>query len=193
MTEKSESEPSAAVDRGPNPPDESEDASANVDRRPPYVESPVITTAARTVTPFVFVYGASLTLHGGSLPGGGFQGGVIVGSTFVLIALSFGLEPTERWLDDGLIVAGLLFGIGAFATLAVGGIALGGGLLDAFVFPGEPAHLVELLELAIGVLVAASVVALVFRLAAGVQSEGDRSDTGDRSGTGGRRGTGDRE
>lgn len=178
MTGGSEAEPSTTGGR--EPPDAGDDASASTDGYPPYVESPVITTAARTVTPFVFVYGASLTLHGGSLPGGGFQGGVIVGSTFVLIALSFGLGPTERWLDDRLLVACLLFGIGAFATLAAGGIALGGGLLETFVFPGEPVLVVELLELAIGVLVAASVVALVFRLAAGVQSDGELSGPGDR-------------
>lgn len=148
----------------------------DAEERTPYVESPVITTVIRAVVPFVFVYGFYLTLHGTSLPGGGFQGGIVMGSTVVLIALAFGLTPTRRWIDDGVLAAALLFGVGAFGGVALGAIAFDGAVLEIAAYPLAVPYTAEFVELAIGVLVAVVVVGLVVWIAAGVTADvgGDR-------------------
>lgn len=134
---------------------------------PPYVESPVIKTAARTVAPFVFVYGAFFTLHGTSLPGGGFQGGVVLGATVVLIALAFGFEPTRAWVDERVLVGTFLFSAGVFAAVAFVPLLFDEMLLDVFVVPGPTVWTAKLLEVAIGVLVGSVVAGLILLTATG--------------------------
>lgn len=136
----------------------------------PYVMSPVVTTAIRTVVPLVFAFGAYLTLHGTYLPGGGFQGGVVMGSAFVLLGLAFGLAPTSDWIDERALVAALVLGVGAFVGVAVAALAFRGTLLEVLAYPIAPAITVEVVEVGIGVLVGGVVTALVVAMAVGVRN-----------------------
>ena len=123
--------------------------------------STVIRTTGRIVAPFVFVYGLFLTLHGTSLPGGGFQGGIVVGAGFVLVALAFGFDEFTDWLDIRVLVGAFLFGMTVFGVVAIGAVWLDAAVFDVFAFPGPVLLTVELVELAIGVMVAAVIVGLV--------------------------------
>lgn len=136
------------------------------------VQSPVITTAARTVTPFVLAYGVYLTLHGTALPGGAFQGGIVLGTTIVLIGLAFGFAPTREWIHDGAFAATLLFGIGVFGGFALGAVALGGDVLEVFAYPLAVEYTVKVVEVAIAAVVAGVVCGLVIWIAAGVDEGG---------------------
>ena len=131
-------------------------------------QSPVIKTASRTVTPFVVAFGVYITLFGTSLPGGAFQGGIVMGSTVVLIGLAFGFEPTQEWLDAWALGALFLIGAGLFGGVAIGGVVYGGALLELYVFPLSVENMVKLVEVAIAALVTGVVIGLVIWLAAGV-------------------------
>ena len=52
----------------------------------------VVRTICRMMAPFIQLFGLYVIVHGHSSPGGGFQGGAILGASFILIALSGGLD-----------------------------------------------------------------------------------------------------
>ncbi|WIV66201.1 MnhB domain-containing protein [Natrialbaceae archaeon AArc-T1-2] len=134
----------------------------------PVTQSPVIKTVSRTVTPFVVAFGVYITLFGTSLPGGAFQGGIVMGSAVVLIGLAFGFDPTQEWLDARALGGLFLLGAGLFGAVAVGGVVFGGAVLELFVFPLSVEDMVKLVEVAIAALVTGVVIGLVIWLSSGV-------------------------
>ncbi|ELY54680.1 pH adaptation potassium efflux system protein B2, sodium/hydrogen antiporter subunit [Natronococcus amylolyticus DSM 10524] len=156
----------------------------------PVIQTPVVKTVARILTPFVVAFGVYLTLFGTSLPGGAFQGGVVMASAIVLIGLAFGFDPTRKWIDP-LGLAGL-FVLGAFlfGGIAVAAVPLGGAILELFVFPLSVEDMVKLAEVAIAALVSGVITGLVIWLAAGYEkaekdgnatSESDNGNGGDNA------------
>lgn len=142
----------------------------------PYVRSPVIATAARIIAPFVMTYGLYLVLFGAHVPGGGFQGGVVVGSTVVLIALAFGLQPTRRWLADQIVTGAALIGFAVFGVLGAGGVLADGATLDVFVYPIPVTVVVEIVEVAIGLIVGSMVAGLFLTIGSGLRKPQGRGD-----------------
>lgn len=82
----------------------------------------IVKTITRFVSAITMVFGAYIILHGHLTPGGGFAGGVILASGFILITLAFGADTALKILPawaaaffeslGGLIFLGLaLFGI----------------------------------------------------------------------------------
>jgi multicomponent Na+:H+ antiporter subunit B len=133
-----------------------------------YTESPVVVTVARLLGPFVLTFGAFVTLHGATSPGGGFQGGVVVAAAVVLLAFAYGVDPVRAWLSGptlGRLAAG---GVGLFLLVAVGSAALGGALLEYGRYGVDPKYVGELVEVAIGLVVTGVLVALFVLLAAGL-------------------------
>ncbi|MDR5672454.1 MnhB domain-containing protein [Halalkaliarchaeum sp. AArc-GB] len=173
-------DPAIGSDSDPEP---GRNAASPTDSRgpshPPYVRSPIITTAARTTAPFVMTYGWYLVLYGAHVPGGGFQGGVVIGATVVLLGLAFGLQPTREWLDDRVVTGGAFVGFGLFGALGAGSIAAGGATLEVFVFPIPVTIVVEIVEVAIGLIVGGMVSGLFLVIGAGVREpvreSGDRA------------------
>lgn len=135
-----------------------------------YVESPIIMATVRVLAPFVFTFGLYIMFHGADSAGGGFQGGVIVSTVILMLGIAFGIEPTRDWLDPAAIVAVTGLGVGAFLLIAMGSVAVGGAFLDYAAYDVHHAskYGIELVELAIGVIVASIVAGLFFALAAGV-------------------------
>ncbi len=132
-----------------------------------YVESPIIMSTVRVVTPFVFTFGLFIMFHGADSPGGGFQGGVIVSTVIIMLAIAFGIKPTMDWLDLKTIISISVMGIIMFITIGLLTIGLGGGFLDYSVINIEKPskYSIELVEIAIGVIVSSIVVLLFFVLA----------------------------
>jgi len=91
-----------------------------------YVESQIIMSTVRVVAPFALTYGLFLTFHGGDSPGGGFQGGAIIGATVLMIAFAFGIEPTRDWLRNRTVVALATGGVAAFALIGLLPVVFGG-------------------------------------------------------------------
>ncbi len=136
-------------------------------------ESPVVKTASRTVTPFVVAFGVYLTLFGTSLPGGAFQGGVIIASAVTLIAMAFGFGPTQAWLSGPALVGLFVLGAVIFGAVAFGALLYGGTILELFVFPLSVENMVKLIEVAIAALVSGVIIGLIVWLADGFGEEGD--------------------
>ena len=129
----------------------------------------VLRVITKLLVPFVLLFALYVQFHGDFGPGGGFQAGVIFGAGFILYTLVFGIESAKRVAPAGalrvLISAGLLLYIGTgFAAMA-----LGGDFLDYNVLAHEPAdgqHLgIFLVELGVGVTVAAAMVTIFFNFA----------------------------
>lgn len=140
-----------------------------------YVESQIIMSTVRVVAPFALTYGLFLMFHGSGTPGGSFQGGAIIGSTVLMIAFAFGIEPTRDWLQNRTVVALATGGTAAFALIGLVPIVFGGQNFleyDFYVDIGlinKPKWGLEAIEV-VGVapIVAGVVVGLFFLIAAGL-------------------------
>jgi multicomponent Na+:H+ antiporter subunit B len=116
--------------------------------------SPVVAFVIRLTAPFIAAFGAFVILKGHVSPGGGFQGGVILGALLMLLSLVLGRGaqqpliplPLARWLQAAAPLA--------FAFVGVVGLVITGALLG---LPVEPEHhllreiLMITLELGIGI------------------------------------------
>lgn len=142
--------------------------------RGPYVESTIIMTTVRLVAPFVFTFGLFVMFHGADSSGGGFQGGVIVGTVVLLLGIAFGIEPTRDWVGPILPIAAVGLGLFAFLGVGFGSILVGGAFLEynAFDIPHGSKYSIELVELGIGLIVSGIVAGLVFAITAAGQEEG---------------------
>ena len=138
------------------------------------IDSPVIRHIARFMVPFIQLYGVYVFAHGEVGPGGGFQAGVIIAASFVLIGLVYGWnagrEAIPEWLSDHLTPSGaLLYGGIGFAAMVAGGAFLE---YAAFVDQTHPhavhtAHHLGLvgIELGVTITVTAAMITLFFEIA----------------------------
>jgi multicomponent Na+:H+ antiporter subunit B len=135
----------------------------------PYVESPIIMATVRIVAPFVFTLGAFVMFHGADSAGGGFQGGVIVGTVILMIAIAFGVGPTRDWLSSSFLTVLVVSGVALFMGIGLAAVAFGGAFLEYTAIPVSNAskYGIELVEVGIGIIVSGTVVGLLFALAAG--------------------------
>ncbi|RLE10062.1 sodium:proton antiporter [Candidatus Aerophobetes bacterium] len=136
----------------------------------------IVKTIAKFVVPPIILFGIYIVLHGHLTPGGGFAGGVIVGSAFILLTLAFGKEVAFQKLKRS--TASVLESVGAliFLSLALLGIAAGGWFFLNFLPKGHPlrilsAGFIPLANIGIGIKVGAGIFAvfltlIVFRVSA---------------------------
>jgi multicomponent Na+:H+ antiporter subunit B len=131
--------------------------------------SKIIRTIAQKLFPFIMLFGFYLISHGHLSPGGGFQGGVVLGTAIILLALSHGIEQTEkifkgRWLN-------MLEKLGILTLIFLGflGIFFGYSFLGNFLPLGKPGQIASgglmlPFNIAIGIKVAAGVSAIFYAL-----------------------------
>jgi len=144
------------------------DVDADADRGT-YTESEVIMSTVRVVTPFVLTFGLYVTFHGADSPGGGFQGGAIVGAMILMLAFAFGVDPARDWLDRRVVVGMMGLGVVVFVGVGLGSITLGGSFLQYDLYGGKKVvkYAIELVELGIGIIVAGVITSLFFLIDAG--------------------------
>jgi multicomponent Na+:H+ antiporter subunit B len=136
----------------------------------------IVTNTVRLVVPVIQIFSFYVLAHGHVSPGGGFQGGVLMGASFILIALSWDLERalTRFSINRCMVVAAL--GILLYAGIGVLSMALGGEFLDYAelekVLPvsREMARYHAMLGVEIGV--GFTVTAIMFALYANLSSRG---------------------
>ncbi|WP_181693227.1 MnhB domain-containing protein [Natronomonas sp. LN261] len=144
----------------------------------PYTESEIIMTAVRVVTPFVLTYGLFLTFHGANSPGGGFQGGALVGVVVLMLAFAFGIRPTREWVGSGLMTGLGAGGVIVFVGVGLGTLALGGtfleyGLYEPFVGPKATKWGMEAIEIGgVAAIVSGVIMGLFFLTADGYDPNG---------------------
>ncbi len=154
------------------------DADRTVDPVRPYTESEIIMTAVRIVTPFVLTYGLFMTFHGADSPGGGFQGGALVGVVVLMLAFAFGIQPTREWVGTGLMTGLAAGGVIVFVSVGLGTLALGGkfleyGLYEPFIGPDATKWGMEAIEIGgVAAIVSGVIMGLFFLTAAGYDPDG---------------------
>ena len=79
--------------------------------------SSILQTAARVLMPLLLLFAVFLLLRGHNQPGGGFVGGLVVASSFVLYSIAFGVDAGRRAV---LVDPSKLLGIGLLTALASG-------------------------------------------------------------------------
>ncbi|WP_129115172.1 Na(+)/H(+) antiporter subunit B [Halegenticoccus tardaugens] len=167
---ESNREPEAEGDEEPEPWDRG---------RGPYVESTIIMTTVRVVTPFILTLGLFVMFHGADSAGGGFQGGAIAATVLLMLAFAFGIEPVRDWLDPEIVLGLVAVGVATFVLIGLGSLALGGSFLQYDVYPIYHAskYGIELVELGIGAIVAGVITGLFFVIAAGFETGEQLEDT----------------
>ncbi|MFH0817905.1 MAG: MnhB domain-containing protein [Candidatus Micrarchaeota archaeon] len=97
--------------------------------------SVIVKTAARVLLLFISVYGIYIVANGHLTPGGGFQGGVVIATGFMLVLLGYGKSAEEVFKEAKL---GLSENAGSIVYVSVGfiGLLAGGAFLqNKGVFP----------------------------------------------------------
>jgi len=138
-------------------------------------ESLIIQTAVRLMVPFIQLFGLYVIVHGHYSPGGGFQGGVILGASFILLALAFDMRTSMRHMSEranalmGNAGAAIFVGVGVLAAL-FGGLFLDYSALDSLI-PLGPIEWrsfgIFLVEVGVGLAVMSIMVLLYWNISSG--------------------------
>mgnify|MGYP006298872115 CR=1 FL=1 len=88
--------------------------------------SEILETAAKVITPVIFLFGIYVFINGHLTPGGGFQGGAIIASGLVLMLLA---NPYKKVNHNIISFIESVSGF-SFIILGILGIILAGGFLD---------------------------------------------------------------
>lgn len=114
--------------------------------------SVIVATGSRLLFPLILLFGIYIILHGHLTPGGGFQGGAVIASGFLLLYLA---RP-EQIISRGRFSVGESLGGLTFVVLGLLGIVYSGYFLGNFLPKGQPnvlvsAGMIPLIYIAIGV------------------------------------------
>jgi multicomponent Na+:H+ antiporter subunit B len=125
----------------------------------------VLYTGCLVLFPLILVYGSYVVVHGHLSPGGGFQGGAIIASAFLLSYLGC----RERRIGERASAAAESLGGLSFVVLGLVGLALGGHFLLNFLPRGETftllsSGIIPLIYIAIGVKVGSELAGIIDNL-----------------------------
>ena len=125
---------------------------------------------AKWLIPPILLFALYVQFHGDFGPGGGFQAGVIFAAAVVLYALIFGLQETKKIVKPRAIETLIALGVLLYAGTGLFSLFLGYNFLDYTALDPEHAphgqHLgIFLVELGVGITVAAVMIAIFFGFA----------------------------
>jgi len=145
---------------------------------------------ARIMIPFIQLYALYVIMHGHHSPGGGFQGGVILGASFILYLLTHGLEEAKTRMSE--LKAGLFssFGLLIYSGIGLLCLILGSNYLDygklstiLKVVPAQARSLGILgVEIGVGIGVMAVMFSVFFDISTGGQLPEDEEHLEERDG-----------
>ncbi len=146
----------------------------------------IIRAVARILIPFIQVYALYVIMHGHHSPGGGFQGGVILGASFILFLLTHGLEEAKTRMSE--MKAGLFssFGLLIYSGIGLLCLIMGRNYLDygglstlLKVIPAQARSLGILgIEIGVGIAVMAVMFSVFFDISTGGILPEDEEDLG---------------
>ena len=129
----------------------------------------VLRVITKLLMPFILLFALYVQFHGDFGPGGGFQAGVIFGAGFILYTLIYGVESARRVAPPAVTRTLIAFGLLLYVGVGYAGLFLGGNFLDYNVLAEEPLvgqHLgIQLIELGVGITVAATMITIFFAFA----------------------------
>lgn len=136
----------------------------------------IIKTICRILIPFIQIYAMYVVAHGDFSPGGGFQGGVIFGSSLILLAISYDLKTLVNRVKEKVLGIYAALGVLIYVGVAAICMPLGGRFLDysklALLLPGDPHHVRALGMLGVEIGVGIAVTAVMAIIYINIVSEG---------------------
>jgi multicomponent Na+:H+ antiporter subunit B len=144
----------------------------------------IIKTLARVLVPFILLYALYVIMHGHHSPGGGFQGGVIMGASLVLLVITHGLKETQKRMSEKSVAIFSSLGVLIYAGIGVLCLILLGNFLDysqlakLLNVPLAQARSLGILGVEIGVGLA--VMAVMFSIFYNIAMGGKRSEKDNR-------------
>ena len=140
----------------------------------------IIGTTCKLLIPIIQLFALYVIAHGHYSPGGGFQGGVIMGASFILLAIARDLKSALDWFSEKKFMTLASVGILIYAGLGVlcqffERNFLDYGALKVFMIssdhPEQMARSYSMLGVEIGV--AFTVTAIMFAIYANLSSRGE--------------------
>ncbi len=129
----------------------------------------ILRVVSKLLIPFILVFALYVQWHGDFGPGGGFQAGVIFASAFILYALIFDVDTARTVIPAWVTRLFLALGVALYGGVGVAGMVLGGNFLNYSLLADEPTqgqHLgILLIELGVGMTVAAAMITIFFTFA----------------------------
>lgn len=159
--------------------------------------SPVVRTVTKIAFGFILIFGLYIILHGHLTPGGGFQGGAIIGTLMALYLVAFGATKWKKKVYSVIESSGLLVFIitgliglvaGSFFFNFIGGTGSPvfgqelntGEMIEGVWFPSNTAPLlsagtISIMNMAVGleVIAALTLIVVTMGLFAFAGKEGD--------------------
>ncbi len=110
------------------------------------VKSSVITrVAVRFLVPFIILFSIYTILHGDVLPGGGFQGGAIIGASLIIFTTVFGLWESTKRIPTSFRISLEGSAVMAFFLIGIAGI-IGGANFLTYILPRISAQIQPVLR-----------------------------------------------
>jgi len=107
-------------------------------------QSEIVDVSSRKLAPYVLLFGLYLVFYGHISPGGGFQGGVVLASGIILLALSRSVRTATTLFPVSRMRLSEAWAFCAFLGLGIVGLIAGASFLGDFLgstlFPGIPKH-----------------------------------------------------
>ena len=144
----------------------------------------IIKTLARILVPFIQVYALYVIMHGHHSPGGGFQGGVILAASLILLMITHGLKDTQKRISEKAVAMFSSLGVFIYAGIGAVCLLLAGNYLDysklaklLHVVPAEARSLGILgVEIGVGLAVMAVMFSVFLNISKGEDIEEDKKD-----------------
>lgn len=143
------------------------DAPLQIQDQPVWPRSDAVQWTSLTFVGVIILFGIYMVLHGHLSPGGGFQGGAVVGTASVLVYLGNDYKVYRKTHPTVLLELGESIGAACYVFIGLGGLIAGGAFLQNFLPLGQRGHLlsagtIPVINVAVGVEIAAGF-ALLFR------------------------------
>ena len=137
----------------------------------------ILRVVTKLLIPLILLFALYVQFHGDFGPGGGFQAGVIFAAGLVLYALVFGLDTASQVIKEWVLLLLVPLGVLIYAGVGLASLYFGGNYLDYNVLAHDPVHGqhlgILLVELGVGVTVAAVLTTIFFSFAGRGQRDAD--------------------
>jgi multicomponent Na+:H+ antiporter subunit B len=136
----------------------------------------IVRMTCSLVLPVIQLFALYVVAHGHHSPGGGFQGGVMLGASYILLALACGLPTAMKHLGERKTIVLAVIGIIIYSGWGLACLLFGGNLLDYAALDGiipqdeQMARSHSMLGVEIGV--AFTVTAIMFSIYANLSTRG---------------------
>jgi multicomponent Na+:H+ antiporter subunit B len=142
-------------------------------------EHVVIRRVSKFFIPFIQLFALYVIAHGDISPGGGFQGGVIIGASIILYIIAFGMKAGRTRVSEMLTDFMNSLGVIIYAGVGVACLLMGGAYLEYTKLAGSAgegshaehalhlaSHLgIYAIEIGIGIVVASVMITIFFETA----------------------------